>query len=73
MPMHLNRSEVAAQLGIQPQSVSNYLERQWLHGVKIARRWRIDAASVQHLLRTGTPPPMRRAGRQSRNNNTGRR
>lgn len=59
MITYLNRTEAAVRLGVTKQTVSTYVARRWLHGVKLARRWKISTESVEHLLHTGTPTHMR--------------
>jgi len=62
MITYLNRTEAAVRLGVSKQTISTYVARQWLRGVTLSRRWRIDEASVERLLRTGTPPRQRGSG-----------
>jgi excisionase family DNA binding protein len=51
----LTRQQVASALGLQDDTVSEYIRRRWLTAVRIGRRWSIDPASVERLLREGTP------------------
>jgi len=64
MITYLNRTEAAVRLGVSKQTISTYVARHWLRGVTLSRRWRIDEASVEALLRTGTPPRQRGSGLQ---------
>lgn len=50
----LSRSDVATATGLTPPTVSKYIKRRWIRAVLVGRRWRVDAASVEHLLRHGS-------------------
>lgn len=58
IPSFITTEQVAERLQISPPTAADYARRGWLKGQRIGRAWRIDAASVDRLLRCG--PPARR-------------
>ena len=62
-------TQVAAILNVTRPTVARYIREGWLRGSRIGRSWRIDPASVEHLLTVGmatqdeTAPQVARAAR----------
>jgi excisionase family DNA binding protein len=46
-------TQVAAILNVSRPTVARYVREGWLRGSRIGRSWRIDPASVEHLLTVG--------------------
>ena len=51
----ITTDQAALQIQVTQPTVADYLRRGWLRGRKIGRAWRIEAASVERLLRCGPP------------------
>lgn len=47
--------QTAQWLQVTLPTVRDYLRRGWIQGQKIGKAWRIEAASVERLLRCGPP------------------
>jgi excisionase family DNA binding protein len=55
LPPSMSRPAAAIALEVRPPTVSEYLRKGYLRGVRLGRRWLIDRASVERLLAEGTP------------------
>lgn len=53
---YLTSVQAARQLQVSRATVADYARRGWIRGQRVGRGWRIEADSVQQLLRCGPPP-----------------
>lgn len=54
-PAYLTTHQAARLLLVGRATAAEYLRRGWLKGQRIGRAWRVEAASVERLLRCGPP------------------
>ena len=52
----MGTDETSVVLKVSPETVCDYIRRDWLKATRVGRRWLIDRNSVQRLLENGTPP-----------------
>lgn len=57
---HITTHQAADLLLVRRATVAEYLRRGWLRGRRIGRGWRIEASSVETLLKCGPPASMGR-------------
>ncbi len=48
-------AEVAAILRVSPETVGDYITRQWLPAVRLGKKWLIKQADIERVLAHGTP------------------
>jgi excisionase family DNA binding protein len=53
--LHYTSAEAAAILRVSPETVGDYITRQWLPAVMVGKKWLIKQADIEHLLAHGTP------------------
>jgi excisionase family DNA binding protein len=52
---HITSHQAADLLLVRRATVTEYLRKGWLRGRRIGRGWRIEASSVETLLKCGPP------------------
>ena len=51
----MGTDETSVVLKVSPETVCDYIHRDWLKARRVGRRWLIDRSSVERLLENGTP------------------